>query len=221
MGPQEGRPPGTNCAHKYPDLSSWLSDLPIELPTGQTQLKPRARGSQVQAGPRDQASGAKSRGRVARQTVGCDPYHAPGVSLLMRPWAIRNSVSVCSRLCSGFPGGSDGEESACSAGDPGSTPRSLGREDALEKETATQLQYSCQENPKDLQTEVEEVEKRVLPTDWLRGGLRHPSFCTGTVGISECLKRQYRGKGCNKAVLLENSFIGEVHPTDDSWNGKL
>ena len=56
----------------------------------------------------------------------------------------------------------------------------VGKTDALEKETATQLQYSCLENPKDLQTEVEEVEKRVLPTDWLRGGLHHLSFCIGT-----------------------------------------
>ena len=35
----------------------------------------------------------------------------------------------------GFPGGSDGEESACSAED---RVQSLGQEDPLEKETATQ-----------------------------------------------------------------------------------
>ena len=34
----------------------------------------------------------------------------------------------------GFPGGSDGKESACNAGDPNSIP---GLEDALEKEMAT------------------------------------------------------------------------------------
>ena len=34
----------------------------------------------------------------------------------------------------GFPGGSAGKESACNAGDPGSIS---GREDPLEKETAT------------------------------------------------------------------------------------
>ena len=43
-----------------------------------------------------------------------------------------------------FPGGSEGKESACSAGDPGSIP---GQEDPLEKETATQ--DSCLENPMD------------------------------------------------------------------------
>ena len=40
----------------------------------------------------------------------------------------------------GFPGGSDGKESACDVGDPGSNAgsgRSPGREDPLEKEVAT------------------------------------------------------------------------------------
>ena len=40
----------------------------------------------------------------------------------------------------GFPGGSDGKESTCKAGDLGSIPRlgrSLGQEDPLEEEMAT------------------------------------------------------------------------------------
>jgi len=41
---------------------------------------------------------------------------------------------------SGFPGGSDGKESACKAGDSG---QSLGQENALEKRMA------CLENPMD------------------------------------------------------------------------
>ena len=43
----------------------------------------------------------------------------------------------------GFPGGSDGKESACNSGDPGSIPgwgRSLG------EENSNPLQYSCLEN---------------------------------------------------------------------------
>ena len=44
-------------------------------------------------------------------------------------------VCVCGRhLRTGFPGGSDGKESACHAGDPGSIP---GWKDALEKGMAT------------------------------------------------------------------------------------
>ena len=30
---------------------------------------------------------------------------------------------ISNKLSLGFPGGSDGEESSCNAGDPGSTPR--------------------------------------------------------------------------------------------------
>ena len=46
----------------------------------------------------------------------------------------------------GFPGGSDGKESACSAGDPGSIPgpgRSPGERNGYP------LQYSCLENSMD------------------------------------------------------------------------
>ena len=44
----------------------------------------------------------------------------------------------------GFPGGLDGKESACNAGDPGSIPGS-GR--ALGGGHGNPLQYSCLENP--------------------------------------------------------------------------
>ena len=40
----------------------------------------------------------------------------------------------------GFPGGSNGKESACDTGDPGSTP---GQEDALKKEKATHSSISA------------------------------------------------------------------------------
>ena len=44
----------------------------------------------------------------------------------------------------GFPGGSDGKESACNAGDLGSIPE-LGR--SPEGEHGNPRQYSCLENP--------------------------------------------------------------------------
>ena len=44
----------------------------------------------------------------------------------------------------GFPGGSDGKESACNVGDLGSTP-GLGRSPGGEHDNP--LQYSCLENP--------------------------------------------------------------------------
>ena len=46
----------------------------------------------------------------------------------------------------GFPGGSDGKESACKAGEPGSIPR-LGR--SPEEGHGNSLQYSYLENPID------------------------------------------------------------------------
>ena len=44
----------------------------------------------------------------------------------------------------GFPGSSDGKESACKAGDLGSIP-GLGR--SLREGNGNPLQYSCPENP--------------------------------------------------------------------------
>ena len=45
-----------------------------------------------------------------------------------------------------FPGGSDGEESACNAGDPGSVP-GLGRSPG--EGNSNPFQYSCLENSMD------------------------------------------------------------------------
>ena len=50
------------------------------------------------------------------------------------------------RCILGFPGGSDGKESACSVGDLGSVP-ALGRSPA--GGNGNPLQYSCQGNPID------------------------------------------------------------------------
>ena len=46
----------------------------------------------------------------------------------------------------GSPSGSDSQESACNAKDPGSTP-GLGR--SPEENNGNPLQYSCLENPRD------------------------------------------------------------------------
>ena len=46
----------------------------------------------------------------------------------------------------GFPGGSDGKESACNARDPGSIP---GSARSPGEENDNPLQYSCQENAMD------------------------------------------------------------------------
>ena len=67
---------------------------------------------------------------------------------------------VDSTLPMGFPGGSDGEESACSAGDPGLIP-GLGRSSG--KGNGNPLQYSCLGHPMDrggLEATVHAVTKR-------------------------------------------------------------
>ena len=48
--------------------------------------------------------------------------------------------------CKGFPGGSDGKESACNAGDLGSTP---GLERSPGEGNGNTLLYSCLENSMD------------------------------------------------------------------------
>ena len=53
---------------------------------------------------------------------------------------------ICTLIHLGFPGGSDGKESACSAGDLGSIP-GLGRSPGGGH--GNPLQYSCLENPMD------------------------------------------------------------------------
>ena len=49
-----------------------------------------------------------------------------------------------SHLQGSFPGGSDGKESACNAGDPGSIP---GLERSPGERNGNRLQYSCLGNP--------------------------------------------------------------------------
>ena len=55
----------------------------------------------------------------------------------------------------GFPSGSDGKESACSAGDPGSIPGS-GRSPGEGK--GNPLQYSCLENSMDRPWSLKEAD---------------------------------------------------------------
>ena len=50
------------------------------------------------------------------------------------------------RKQAGLPGGSDGKESACNAGDPGLIP---GLRRSLGEGNGNPLQYSCLENPRD------------------------------------------------------------------------
>ena len=57
-----------------------------------------------------------------------------------------NISSVSAGINLGFPGGSDGKESACNAG---AQIWSLGQEDPPGEGNGNPLQYSCLENPMD------------------------------------------------------------------------
>ena len=63
-------------------------------------------------------------------------------SVLRKSWA--NKINKMTTMKKGFPGGSDGKEFACNAGDLGSIP-GLGRSPGH----GNPLQYSCLENPMD------------------------------------------------------------------------
>ena len=61
-------------------------------------------------------------------------------------YSLKQLIALVSLLCQGFPGGSDGKESYCNAGDPGSiliSGRSPG------EGNGNSLQYSCLENSMD------------------------------------------------------------------------
>ena len=62
------------------------------------------------------------------------------------PWVWISWAGFFRTDCHSFPGGSDGEESACNVGDPGLI-RGLGRSPA--EGNGNPLQYSCLENPMD------------------------------------------------------------------------
>ena len=62
------------------------------------------------------------------------------------PWVWISWAGFFRTDCHSFPGGSDGEESACDVGDPGLI-RGLGRSPA--EGNGNPLQYSCLENPMD------------------------------------------------------------------------
>ena len=59
---------------------------------------------------------------------------------------MKYTVNITRSISMGFSGGSDGKESACNAGDPGSTPE-LGKSPG--EENGKPLHYSCLENPMD------------------------------------------------------------------------
>ena len=96
-----------------------------------------------------------------RQTVYCLSYQGSSGKLPTFP------LTNCPKYTwnEGFPGGSDGKESACSAGDPGSTPGS-GR--TPQERNGCPLQYSCLENPMDRGAQRATVHRVAKSQTWLK-----------------------------------------------------
>ena len=86
--------------------------------------------------------------------------------LWLNLWCTRHTTSIATAVLSvwGFPGGSDGKQSACSTGDPGLIPGS----DRFPEGNDNPLQYSCLENSMDRgvwQATVHGVTNRTQPSD--------------------------------------------------------
>ena len=99
------------------------------------------------------------------------------------PYTIKNSQQVV--WFRGFPSGSDSQESTCHAGDQDSISV-LGR--SLREGTGNPLQYSCLENPMDIQSMGSQ---RSDTTEWLT----HQSDLAASVSLL-----------CSLLILLQSCF---------------
>ena len=88
-----------------------------------------------------------------------------------RSWS--NILGVRLYDVKGFPGGSDGKESACKVGDPGSIPGS--RRSSRER-NGNPLQYSCLENPMDRAAWQATVHGVSKSQTWLSNQRLHNTF---------------------------------------------
>ena len=122
-------------------------------------------------------------------------------------------------LNEGFPGGSDGKESACNAGDLSSVP-GLGRSHG--EGNGSPLQYSCLENPTDRGTwkaAVHGVAKSWTQlSDWTTTGKSKPKYLFGwnfyIFGLTITLFHREWIRGNSQCWLYQISFLSE---RDKGW----
>ena len=112
---------------RVPQLNIFLKSVPLLLAGTQCQL-PRQQQHSLQTFP------SGSRATRSNSSTTC-------IQVFQRDFILKEFHKSV-----GFPGGSDGKESACSVGDPGSIPGS-GRSPG--EGNGNPLQYSCLENPTD------------------------------------------------------------------------
>ena len=90
--------------------------------------------------------------------------------------------------CPGFPGGSDGKEFACSAGDPGLIP---GSRRSPGEGHDNPLQYSCLENPMDREEpgRLQSMRSQTAGQDWMTHmplGSQREQYKPCTIPIWSC-----------------------------------
>ena len=105
----------------------------------------------------------------ARPTCGDEPCHA-SVTFVFEKWH-------------GFPGGSEGKESACNAGDQGSIA-GLGR--SLGGGNGNPLQYFCLENPHGRRSLAGYSHKELDTTEWLTHTHIRPTAARPGPGMEPC-----------------------------------
>ena len=146
------------CRHRCADIS-WLSQSSAlsHLRAHSPEWTLRPTGSEGAARAREAGLAPPGARGQAVDLVGC-PQPERGAGMAPTCWESNNGLArgqepnpALSKLNTvavnpGFPGGSDGKESACSAGDPGSIP-GLGRSPG--EGNGNPLQYPCLENPMD------------------------------------------------------------------------
>ena len=103
----------------------------------------------------------------------------------------------------GFPGGSDGKDSACNARDPGSIPGS-GRSPGEEK--GNPLQYSCPENPMDRGAWRATV--RGVPNSWTQLSIK--LHTRGEWVVKNSKENPYQLLYINKSSLGSSTLQSEL-----------
>ena len=122
-------------------------------------------------------------------------------------------------MYSGFPGGSDGKESTCSAGDPGSIP-GLGR--SLGEGNGYPLQYFCLENSMDRKDWWMLVHEVLKNQTRLRDNL-YAEYLMQNAGLDEVQAGiKTAGRNINNLRYADDTtLMGESsEPLDESERGK-
>ena len=121
----------------------------------------------------------------------------------------------------GFPGGSDGKESACNAGDAGDAGSIPGWGRSPGGGHGNPLQCSCLENPKDRGTWWATVHRVTKSWTWLKWLSRHTHNISYVYLIVHYIPRTYLTIGSLYLLLTFIQFPFPPHPAPDNYQSDL